>query len=299
MARGLLILAYHRVLDGADPLRGDITADAFEEHMRVVARYFNAVPLGDGVRGLEQGKLPARAVAITFDDGYADNHSVALPILKRYGLPATIFVASGFLDGGRMWNDTVIESIRNMPGESVDLEELGLGRHATGSDTQRATATHAVLMKLKYLASDERKRLTGELAARAAGPLPTDLMLTSAQVRELSNAGVEIGAHTVSHPILTSLDPATARSEITGAKQRLEDITGRPVRSFAYPNGKPGVDYDDDHVTMVRESGFDVAVATCLGMARPGADHLQLPRFGPWAESRLRFGMRLLRMHLR
>ena len=112
-SRGLLILTYHRVLEAEDPLRrGEITQHAFAKHLRVLRRWFNVLQLSKAWRRTRDRTLPARAVAITFDDGYADNAELALPILRHEGLPATFFVATGFLDGGRMWNDTIIESLR-------------------------------------------------------------------------------------------------------------------------------------------------------------------------------------------
>jgi peptidoglycan/xylan/chitin deacetylase (PgdA/CDA1 family) len=297
MARRLLILAYHRVLESADPLRrGDILAADFARQMAVLSRFYNVLPLREAVQGLRNGTLPARAVAITFDDGYADNYSIALPILMRFGLPATIFVATSFLDGGRMWNDTVIEAVRAIDGNHIDLSDLGLGRHPVDSDSERAKAATALLNQLKYREADERDHLVASIAESAGGELPQDLMLKASEVRELSRAGIEIGAHTVNHPILTSVDPDTAAYEIAESKRRLEEITGKPIRSFAYPNGRPGVDYEDNHVRLVRDAGFDIAVATCLGAADKVSDPLQLPRFGPWGESSLRFGARMLKM---
>ena len=112
----LSVLIFHRVLPRPDPLfPGVIDAAGFDAICRWVKGWFNVLALDDAARRLRDGSLPERALAITFDDGYADNHDVALPILLRHGLPATFFIATGFLDGGRMWNDTVIESIRRTP----------------------------------------------------------------------------------------------------------------------------------------------------------------------------------------
>ena len=109
----LSILIYHRVLQSPDPLRpGEPIVDEFRQRMNLLRRYFNPLPLVEAIDRLQAGELPERAVCVTFDDGYADNESVALPILKKSGIPATVFVATGFLNGGQMWNDTVIESIR-------------------------------------------------------------------------------------------------------------------------------------------------------------------------------------------
>ncbi len=299
MTRGVLILAYHRVLEIPDPLRaGDIQASCFIKQMRTLARFFNVLPLPSAIDNMKNGTLPARAVSITFDDGYADNYRVAWPVLRRLNLPATIFVATGFLDGGRMWNDTVIESVRRLPGPVLELEDLGLGLHKVANNEQRARAAERILGKLKYLSMGERDRLAAALAERAGTALPDNLMLTSKQVRELSKAGIEIGAHTISHPILKSVDPKSASVEIIEGKRQLEEITGTAVRSFAYPNGKPGKDFDPIHVQFVKDAEFDCAVATSEGLARQASDKFQLPRFGVWSESSIRFGLRALKMHL-
>jgi len=106
----LTIFAYHRVLPMPDPLRpGEVVAEVFEEQMRFLSRHFAVLPLLEAARLLQKRNLPARACCITFDDGYADNLTVAQPILEKYQLPATVFVATGYLDGQRMFNDTVID----------------------------------------------------------------------------------------------------------------------------------------------------------------------------------------------
>lgn len=296
MARNLVILTYHRVLDAPDPLHpGEICRGVFESHMRTLSRYFRVLPLLEACRQLVDGSLPSRAVSITFDDGYADNYHNGWPILQRFGLPATLFVATGYLDGGRMWNDTVIESLRRIRGSEIDLRNLDLGRHVVNDDAQREAVIRHVVEQLKYLNAREREARSAALNEMADSPVPDNLMLDIPQVKELSQAGVEIGAHTVSHPILRSTDVAEARDEITRGKKQLEEIVGREVRSFAYPNGRPGIDYDPVHVEIVKEAGFECAVSTTPGAARRTSDILQLPRFGPWAESSLRFGVRVLK----
>src|SRR5437762_5792628 len=110
----LSVLIYHRVLDTTDPLRpSEPTGAEFELRMRWLKANFNVISLADAVAGLKSRALPPRALAITFDDGYRDNCQTAMPILTRLGLPATFFIATGYLDGGRMFNDTVIEAVRH------------------------------------------------------------------------------------------------------------------------------------------------------------------------------------------
>jgi peptidoglycan/xylan/chitin deacetylase (PgdA/CDA1 family) len=117
--------------------------------------------------------------------------------------------------------------------------------------------------------------------------------MSSVQVQELYRAGMQIGAHTVSHPILARLSRDEARSEIADGKKRLEDLLGERISLFAYPNGRPDVDYAQDHVALVHELGFEAAFSTRPGAAAMDADLMQLPRFTPWDRGRLRFGARL------
>ena len=290
----LSVLAYHRVLAERDPLlTGEPDAAEFEHRMRWVKANFDVLPLGDAVRALREDRLPRRALCITFDDGYADNYCSALPILRRLGLPATFFIATGFLDGGCMFNDVVIEAVRHAQCAALDLTDLGLGRHSLGSVEERARAIDGILARLKYYDPEERRRAAFVIGRRANSRAPTDLMMTSEQVRGLHAAGMEIGAHTVTHPILAEIPLGRARHEMDASRVRLEEITGAPVRLFAYPNGSPRRDYHAEHAALARELGFDAAVSVAWGAARAGDDLYQIPRFTPWDRADWRFGLRL------
>jgi peptidoglycan/xylan/chitin deacetylase (PgdA/CDA1 family) len=291
----LSILIYHRVLSRPDGLNNwDPTADEFDGQIRALSRFFTTLPLGEAVERLRKGALPAHAACVSFDDGYRDNVDVALPILRRHGVPATFFIATGYLNGGRMWNDTVIESIRRCEPEDIDLSSLGLGAVPLSSAELRRKAIGRILSALKHLPGGEREAKVAEIEAIAAATLPRDLMMRDQDVRALRAAGMEIGAHTETHPILTRLATADARREIDQSRERLAAILGEPVSLFAYPNGKPGQDYAAEHVRMVREAGFSAAVSTAWGVASTGSDVFQLPRFTPWDRGPARFALRLL-----
>jgi peptidoglycan/xylan/chitin deacetylase (PgdA/CDA1 family) len=294
-ARGsLLVLTFHRVVPECDPLMpGEPDSRHFATQLDVLARVFTIVPLGEAIALRREGRLPRRALAITFDDGYANNCEVALPLLRARGLRATFFVATGFLDGGMMWNDRVIESVRAARGY-LDLAELGLGRCELTDDAARRATIDRVLNALKYRAQSEREQATYAIAARAGLAPGTQLMMSREQVCQLTRGGMEIGAHTVSHPILARTESATAWKEIAGSRAELESVTGAPVRTFAYPNGRPGEDYSAEHVAMVKRAGFDCAVSTAWGCATPDADVYQLPRVAPWDRTTGRYLVRLL-----
>ncbi len=295
----LSILIFHRVLSTPDPLMpGEPDAARFDGICAWVAEWFQVLSLEEAVDRLKRGDLPARAMVITFDDGYADNHEVALPILQRHGLKATFYVATGFLDGGRMWNDTVIEAVRACQQPALNVAQLGIDGLTSlplDGDAQRQAAIRALLDKLKYRPVDERLQLVGRLVEAVGAPLPGGVMMRSDQVKSLRQAGMTVGAHTVSHPILLKLSADQARREIDQSRQHLEAILGEPVRHFAYPNGVPGRDMSDATAGIVKDMGFDSAVTTAWGAARLGADCFQLPRFTPWDRSRWKFGARLAR----
>ncbi|MCY4756637.1 polysaccharide deacetylase family protein [Pelomonas aquatica] len=299
----LTVLIFHRVLREPDPLFPDeVDAARFDELLAWVKSWFNVLPLDTAIRQLHEGCLPARAAALSFDDGYADNHDIALPLLLKHGLSCSFFIATGFLDGGRMWNDTLIESVRLSSLSMLDLRGLAdgrgedLGQHALGDDDCRRAALGRLVERVKYLPPAPRQACVDAIAMRAEVKPPDDLMMSSEQVRGLQRAGMQIGAHTVSHPILAKLDALKAADEIVGSRNQLQALLRERVGLFAYPNGKPGTDYlPDVHPALVREFGFDAAVSTRWATARRGDDVFQIPRFTPWDRDRLKFGLRLAR----
>jgi peptidoglycan/xylan/chitin deacetylase (PgdA/CDA1 family) len=294
----LVILMFHRVLSQPDPMfPEDHDAAAFEAQLELLARHFRVLPLPEAIPLLFEKRLPARAVCITFDDGYADNAEIALPILRRHGLHATFFVATGFLDGGRMWNDSVIEAVRRAQGQSLDFTDLGFGRYPVSDFGSKRRATEALLDALKYQAPANRADAVDRITGRVGATLPGDLMLRADQVRALHSAGMEVGAHTVRHPILAAVDVASARDEIARGREQLESIIGGRVTLFAYPNGRPRQDYGREHARLVESLGFAAAVSTAPGAARYDSDRYQLPRIAPWVESSTRFALRVLRAY--
>lgn len=294
----LSTLIFHRVLDQPDPLFPDeVDARRFDEICGWVKAWFNVMPLDEAIAALRDGRLPRRALAISFDDGYEDNQRLALPILQRHGLSATFFVATRFLDGGCMWNDRLIEGVRAAPGPRLQVPAVsGLPPFdlPVGSAAERRAAIDTLIQPIKYLPLEPREAAVAAVEAAAAARTPSHLMMRSEQVLDLARKGMGVGGHTESHPILASLDEAAARREIEQGKQRLEAIVQRPVRLFAYPNGKPGTDYTRDTVALARQAGFDAAVSTAWGVARADTDRFQIPRFTPWDRSRGRFGLRLM-----
>jgi peptidoglycan/xylan/chitin deacetylase (PgdA/CDA1 family) len=264
-----VVLTYHGVLNGAadyDYLNHNfIAAESFEAQMRYICRYYRPVALRDLVAAYRDGRTPpARSVVVTFDDGFANNFTVALPILKRLSIPFTVFVATGLLDtpGAMLWTERAKRSLFLYPERSVTLPLDGAARTLDlSSPKARADASKAVAQRLKRMPPVARNLALDDLE-RVCGARPVQEhereryeFLTWAQAREMASAGVEIGSHTVSHPILTTLDDGTLRDELVESKRRVETELGGECLSFAYPNGSPA-DFGPREKRVLRESGY-------------------------------------------
>lgn len=245
---------------------------------------------------MRKNSLPERSAAITFDDGYADNLEYALPVLQRYRLHATFFIASGFIGGGRMWNDTVIESVRSTVARSIDASFLGLGELAVSSVEEKRAALSVLIPSLKHLKPGLRSESVCRLAETCEAKLPSDLMLTHEQLLALRDAGMTIGAHTVSHPILATLnDSGRARREIADSRDFPKEhyaslslyLLIRMASLVAITKGNTP--------TWCVPSVFRLPFSTNWGVCSNKSDVFQLPRFTPWDAPRWRFGLRMLR----
>jgi len=292
----LSILIYHRVLTEPDPLRpSEVDAATFSWQVKALREHFNVLPLGDAIERLRAGTLPDRAASVTFDDGYADNYHVALPILLQYKVPATFFVATGYLNGGCMWNDAIIEAIRVATGDSIQLGESGCSMLPVRTHAEKRAAISAVISHFKYQKISARHEGADRFIRELGASTPEDLMMTSSEVKSLAEAGMEIGGHTVRHPILSTLAWADGEREIRAGKTQLESIVDAEVRLFAYPNGRRGKDYTREHVDVVRKLGFLGAVSTDAGVSRGADSGYELARFTPWDRTPDRFVARLVR----
>ncbi|HEV8374752.1 MAG TPA: polysaccharide deacetylase family protein [Candidatus Polarisedimenticolia bacterium] len=217
-------------------------------------------------------KPPEKCVCITFDDGYADNYLHAFPLLRQHRLPATIFLATGFLGGkrGRFWWDEVCRW-RAAGTTSVELE--GMGRREVGTLAQR----DRLLEELKHLPIDmivERVRAASSRLGLAADPKAREEFLDWDQVREMQREGISFGAHTVSHCLLPRETSERRRQEIRQSRAEIESQTNRPCSLFCYPNGA----WDEETRREVITAGYEGAMATFPRDVLTGRDLYRLPR---------------------
>ncbi len=288
------ILIFHRILTlGTRNFSDDLLDVDFTNILKKQNLFHNFIKLTQCFDNKNPSFKILNNLVVTFDDGYADNFEVAFPILRKLEISATFFVASGYLNGGWMWNDGIIEAASKTVKLNLDLTELGYEKYPLTTTAELKSCIDDLLNKIKYLNTEKRTDLAKRILDIANVPEPTHLMMTSAQVKLMHQAGMEIGGHTVNHPILTSLDKSTARREINENKEYLESLIGEPLQSFAYPNGIPGKDYGPEHVALVKEAGYKCAVSTDWGRVNKNSDPFQLQRFTPWDRNPWKFMLRL------
>lgn len=311
-----IILMYHRIgeLD-ADPWYLRVRPENFDDQMRVLRRLMRPMSMHQLREALRDSILPDRAVVVSFDDGYANNLHLAKPVLERYEIPATIFVTTGYLGTTiEYWWDE-LEQILLRPGSlppslhlrDMDVSfELGPAMQYTAEEyhhdcahtrdhSQRLQFYYKVWERLRPLAEGHRRRILQELwdwAGTSGTTRESRRSLTQEELRELHRGNlVSIGAHTVTHPLLSELAAEEQRREIRDSKLYLQRLLEKGIDSFSYPFGR----YTEETVSLVRSEGFTSACSVTHGLVGIGADCLLLPRFSVLDWSGKEFEDHLLR----
>ncbi len=282
--RGALVLAYHRILDrnGETPFDPGVfsaTPSMLDAQMQFITRHFQVVsPEAIGRDPDSSG----RRVIVTFDDGYRDNYELALPILRKYEVPTTFFLATGFLDHPSVpWWDELAWMVKRSPRQALEAGDW-LSRHLP-LDGDRRPAIDELTRTYKSLPS-ERTEAFLDFCAEAAGTgrcdpsAGADLWMTWAMAAELRDAGMTIGGHSATHPVLGRAEPEVQSREIEECARRLGEELGVSMRFFAYPVGRPG-SFDAATRRILRGAGVELAFSLYGGYLRPGRlDPYDVPR---------------------
>ena len=290
------ILVYHRVNDERDPFSIDaIPTELFEQQMAYLCKNFTVLPLETLVKQANNGTLPRNGVAITFDDGYRDNYLHAFPILKKYAVPATIFLTTGHVSSDKLlWFDVVLRAFKDTKQLFLEIAELPKPLELK-TLKMRTIAAHQVLKILREIPDHIRENTILEILkglGTSEGRSDPNVMLTWDQVREMRRNEIDIGSHTVSHPILSRCAPNQVKVELTHSKKIIEEEIGHEIEAFAIPSGRP-IDYSDFTVKMVEESGYKFALTTSRGTNSQGENPWLLRRNSPWGENLARFAFNI------
>ena len=268
------VLMYHRVVDdGCSPilrglLSGAITCSAFRRQLDYLGRHYQVVSLGEL---LAQRDDPGGKVAITFDDGYADNFLHAMPLLKARQMPATVFMIAGLMNSGNgVWRDRLARTIADNGPADLQLDAGGSVR------TFPFEGDYGLQMKtaeqwLHGLSAQQREAVLADQRS-----IDEDRFLDVEELKELERNRIKIESHTVNHSYLPDLDGAAARRELAESRSLLEQALGSPVDFLAYPYGG----YDSQIQALAREAGYRAALAAERGLLRPDTALFAIPRIG-------------------
>lgn len=287
---GITILMYHKVLPrhlaSIYPLRNlVVNVQLFKQQMSWLAENFEVVTIHDAMVRLDQrlgqgvhGQRPLACV--TFDDGYRDNFEHASPVLESLGLRATFFVSTGFIEGEALWFDRAAfawqyDPVAAMKGTRFAESNCGEALHSV-------TTLDGWVGGMKKMSSESRNAILDALESSTMMPDEIFGPMTIEQIGELAGRGHEIGAHSVTHPILTEISDASLRMEMAQPRARLQAWTGQHVQGFCYPNGA----YDERVIAAVREAGYQYGCTVSRGIATRSGDRMALPRRAILSSSR-------------
>jgi peptidoglycan/xylan/chitin deacetylase (PgdA/CDA1 family)/CelD/BcsL family acetyltransferase involved in cellulose biosynthesis len=290
------IFLYHRVNDDRDPFLPSLPVAEFRQQMEYIARNFRVVTMNDIAEGRIAGNASKYSVAITFDDGYRDNFTSAFPILKELGIPATIYLATGYVGTSRIpWYDEVCLAFKLTVRTRFELARTGAPSGPITTQSERLALLDRVLDWLRELDDDARRQAMPELF-RALG-VPSSLtlpnyMLGWDEIKQMKAHNIEFGAHTVTHPVLSRTSGRALQEEISASKKTVEQKLKTEVRHFAYPFGR-NAHVSGEARQWVEQFGFKTAVTTEYGFNAPGDDPFALRRFTPWGHDLASFILQL------
>lgn len=290
--KGITILTYHGVVETPLPFQDWCFLDqhSFEQQIRYLSQHFRILSLSDALKQLDAGEVTEPTAVITFDDGYRNNLTVALPVLQRYNAPATIYLSTDLIGtDNTLWFCRLNQALAETG--LTQLNWNGLSLPLTCAATKSA-ASARLQNALKGMPNPRLLAAVDELITALGGDIhriqPDDSpyrMLNPSDIQQMLQSGlIEFGAHTCSHAILARLDGEAQRAEICGSKAAVENLTGQPCEHFAYPNGSIQ-DHDPLTVEILQDAGF----RSCTNM-RPGSNHpsthrMHLHRYGIGADT--------------
>jgi peptidoglycan/xylan/chitin deacetylase (PgdA/CDA1 family) len=294
--KNINILIYHRVNDEYDLFFPATPINVFRKQMEYIRSRFFTFPLEEITERMKQKDVPDNSIVVTFDDGYLDNYENAFPVLKEFSIPATIFLATGAIDTGKiLWHDHVFSAFRET--KSLFLEEFGTNRKKFSliNLQEKLYAQGEILKFLRTL--DTRERLFWiDILKRDLGITEQEdkyrIMMNWGEIKEMYRNGISFGGHTITHPILSRLSANDMKKETFLSKKIIEYHLESPINTFAYPNGT-SEDFNEMTKKIVKDAGYSCAVTTIFGTNDVHQDVFALRRGTPWDTDIHKFGLRL------
>ena len=274
------ILCYHRIGTGGVPLYSQLPAKVFEAQMRLLQKNYRIISMDQLIQEMTCPRSLEPAVVVTFDDGYRDLYSEAFPVLQAYKIPATIFLTTGAIETGAVaWYDRIFLALQVALDTAFDIELDRPTRFTLLSESSRMRAATQIISYLRTVPPDRRNRCCVDLEKRVCLPEDRlrDRMLTWNQIRTMHRAGISFGAHTMTHPVVSRLEPAEMEWEILESKAILEARLDASVRHFAFPFGKRD-ECGDAAISVVARGGFDSAATTEWGLNSVATNPYELRR---------------------
>lgn len=276
----LPVLMYHRFSEGEE--FGKTSRQTFETHLRYLTRHYKIIPLTDAVSRKREGrKFPERSAVITIDDGYRDFYDIAFPVLKSFGIPATIYLVTEFVAGNCwIWTDKARYILTRTAAERLDFQINGTAfDQILGDSESRLAVAGSLNSELKELSDEEKDAHLTNLSNVRNVPVParpTDeyAALSWDQARELAAAGIGVGSHTATHPILTNVDAARLESEMRDSRAAIHRELGSDTVHFCYPNGNVSQRERD----AAEAAGYASAVTTRIKLCENDDDPFLIPR---------------------
>jgi len=281
MRNELTVLCYHRVADrsGAGEFSNlvvNCSPESFEREVAFLKDHYNIISVEEAVAALRLKKdLPPDSLSITFDDGYRDNYTNAFPVLKKYRVSAAVFLTADFIgnDKGLIWTDLITHLIDSTKKGFIDIPRIG--KYCLEGLKRREKAEISIIQHLNKLDSAERDKIidlvSDELDVKFDPGIAGGVYLSGSEISEMSRSGMIFGSHGCSHSIFTRVKPARARREAVDSKARIEQITGKTTRFFAYPNGSR-LDFNDETAGILKQAGYEAAFTTVHGVNRQSGD---------------------------
>jgi peptidoglycan/xylan/chitin deacetylase (PgdA/CDA1 family) len=275
--KGIYFLAYHRVTDDDfDCLDLNVKVDTFEKQIKFISQNYKTISLEKAVELLKKGdSIPDKTIVVTFDDGYRDNYINAFPILKKYRIPATIFLSVESIDKGQtFWFDKITYAVKRTKKKQIDLRKFNLREYLLQSEYDKKRAVNEIVLFAKKLIKEQLNSLTEYILKVLEVNLEeinvNYSILKWDDIVEMRNNRITFGSHGMNHIILANLSQEEAKFEVIESRKKIQEKSEIEVKFYAYPNGDVD-DFNEDIVNLLKENGFSAACTLVRGSNNNGS----------------------------